>query len=161
MCTYRYMHKTISLILSHKARMYHRRHKSFQPPWQTYLATGSVADLAQRPERRVITARQDIHIILFYMRRRLVTARSMSQTIFWIQGRQLVASSPDTQKQGHATYAKYCTSATRAALQMLLDNNFSVLDCPVWILNKHVWVRSTVDADHSVMMFMWRPEELA
>ena len=65
------------------------------------------------------------------MRRRLVTARSMSQTIFWIQGRQLVASSPHTQKQGHATYAKYCTSATRAALQMLLDNNFSVLDCPV------------------------------
>ena len=31
---------------------------------QTYLATGSAADLARRPERRVITARLDILIKL-------------------------------------------------------------------------------------------------
>ena len=52
--------------------MLNRHYKSFQQLWQTYLATESVADLAQRPERRVITAHQDIHIKLFYIRRRLV-----------------------------------------------------------------------------------------
>ena len=71
-----------------------------------YLATGSVADLAQRPERQVITAHQDIHIKLFYIRRRLVIARSMSQTIFWIHGRHISASLTHRQKQEHTSYAK-------------------------------------------------------
>jgi len=56
---------------------------------KTYLATGSVADLAQRPERRVITALQNIHLKLSYISRRLVAARSMSQTIFGIHGRHI------------------------------------------------------------------------
>jgi len=55
--------------------MFNRHHQTFQQLCQTYLATGSAADLAQRPERRVILARQDIHIKLFYIRRRLVIAR--------------------------------------------------------------------------------------
>jgi len=93
------MHNLISLL-------FNRHHKSFQQLWQTYLATGSVADLAQRPERRVITAHEDIHIKLFYIRRRLVIAKSMSKTIFLIHGRHISASSPHKQKQGHASYAK-------------------------------------------------------
>ena len=104
---------------------------SFQQLWQTYLATGSVADLAKRPERRAITARQYIHIQLFYIRWRLVAARSMPHTIFWIQWCHISASSSHIQKQGHATYAKHCTFATMAALLMLLGNNFRVLACPV------------------------------
>jgi len=63
--------------------MFIRHHNSFQKLWQAYPKTGSVVDLAERPERRVITAHQDIHIQHFYIRRRLVIAKSMSQTIFW------------------------------------------------------------------------------
>jgi len=66
----------------HYARMFRSHHKSFQQLWQTYLATGSAADLAQRPERRVITTRQDIIIELSYIRQRFVIARYMSQTFF-------------------------------------------------------------------------------
>ena len=56
------------------------------------MATGSAADLAQRPERRVITARQDIHIKLSYVRRRLVIARNISKIIFGINVRHISAS---------------------------------------------------------------------
>jgi len=102
--------------LLHKASWFHRHHKSFQQLWRSYLATGSVADLAQRPERRVITALQDIHIKLSYIWRRFVTARNMSQTIFGINGRHIPASSTSIQKRGHAIHAKQFTSATRAVL---------------------------------------------
>jgi len=69
-----------------------------------YLATGSAADLAQRSERRVLTARQDIHIKLSYIQRRLVIARKKSQIIFGIHERHISASLPHIQTQGHATY---------------------------------------------------------
>jgi len=63
--------------------MFRRHNKSFQQLWQTYLATGSAADLAQRPERRVITTRQDIIIECSYIRRRFVIVRCMSQFYFY------------------------------------------------------------------------------
>jgi len=78
-----------------------------------------VADLPERPERQVITARQDIYIQPFYTRRRLVTAESLSQIMFRIQGRHIFSFMPHIQKQGHAPFAKQCTSATMAALWML------------------------------------------
>ena len=118
--------------------MFHRYHKSFQLLWQTYLATGSVADLAQGPERRVITARQNIHIKLSYMYiwRRLEIARSMSQTIFGIHGRHMSASSPHIHNQGHATYAKNAR-LLQGRLFRCSTSESLIGQCVV--LNEHVW----------------------
>ena len=48
----------------------------------TRHSSNCVRRIWQRPERRVITARQDIHIKLFYIRRRLVIARKVLHH-FW------------------------------------------------------------------------------
>jgi len=116
--------------------MFNWHHKSFQKLWQTYLATGSVADLAERPERRVITAHQDINIKLFYIQRRLVIAKSMFQTIFLIYGRHISASSPHGQnrdKQNNARLSQWlllrCSKTTTS--ESLIDQRV--------VLNDHVW----------------------
>jgi len=109
------MHKIISLILS-QGKYVSQTPQVFPATVADVSGNRNVADLAERPERRVITALQDIHIKLSYIWRRFVTAKNMSQAIFGIYGCHIPASSTRIQKQGHAIHAKQFTSVTRAVL---------------------------------------------
>ena len=56
-----------------------------QQLWQTFLSTGSAADLVQRPERRVITAAK----IFTYFCLSGSAWWIISQTNFWNHGRHI------------------------------------------------------------------------
>ena len=75
------------------ARMLNRHHKSVQQLWRKFQVTGSVADIARRPKRRVTTVRQDRHIRLSHCRRRFTTATSTAHTTVGHHGRHV---SPQT-----------------------------------------------------------------
>jgi len=59
-----YTRNNLADLFAHSTRMFHRHSKLFQQLFQKYMSTGSVADIARRPKRRVTTERQDIQIRL-------------------------------------------------------------------------------------------------
>jgi len=123
--TYRFMHKIFFLIFScirHVCLTDTTRLSSNcdRRIWQPEV----LPDLAQRPERRVIRARQDIHIKLSYIRRRLVIAKKVSNHFWdsWTSHFRFLASHTNTGalylcKIMHACNKGWSLDALRQQLQ--------------------------------------------
>ena len=136
--------------------MFNRHHQTFQELWQTYLTTGSAADLARRTEQRVITAHLDIHIKLSYIRRHLVIAWKKSQIILGFMDVTFPLSRLTYKNRGTLLMQTIARLQQGLVFRCSKTTTSEFLIGLRVVLNEHVWAEldQTIDADHSVIMFL-------